>query len=72
MKSVWLLSHVHVFDAGHEDLKLIGVFATAEEAEAARIQVAEQVGFRDCPDNFSIEEHSLGRIGWLEGYVTLE
>ena len=36
MRSVWLLHHVHEFEDGHEDGKLIGVFATREEAESAQ------------------------------------
>jgi hypothetical protein len=72
MRSVWLLHHVHEFEDGHEDVKLIGVFATHEDAEAARRWVAGQPGFRDLSEGFSIDEAELGQIGWLEGYVTLE
>lgn len=71
MKSVWLLHHVHEFEDGHEDVKLIGVFTTRKEAEAAQRRVADQPGFRDLPDGFSIDEAEVGQIGWLEGYVTV-
>jgi len=71
MKSVWLLCHVHEFDDGHEDFKLIGVFETQESAVEARARVADQPGFREFPDAFSIDEHRLGVMGWLEGYVTI-
>jgi len=71
MKSVWLLCHVHAFDDGHEDVKLIGVFETAAEAANARARIANLAGFKDSPEGFSIDEHRLGVIGWLEGYVTL-
>jgi hypothetical protein len=71
MKSVWLLHHVHEFEDGHEDVKLIGVFATRDEAEAAQRRVAGQ-GFRDLPEGFSIDEAALGQIGWLEGFVVLQ
>ena len=71
MKSVWLLYHVHEFDDSHEDVKLIGVFETAAEAVSARARVASQPGFKNRPEGFSIDEHRLGVIGWLEGYVTL-
>ncbi|HXU69388.1 MAG TPA: hypothetical protein VN947_08665 [Polyangia bacterium] len=70
MKSVWLLHHVHAFEDGHEDVKLIGVFATRDEAEAARLRVADQPGFRDLLVGFSINENVLGHIAWLEGFVT--
>jgi hypothetical protein len=72
VKSVWLLHHVHEFDDGHEDVKLIGVFEPQEQAEAAQARVASQPGFRDLPSGFSIDEAVIGRIGWAEGYVTLQ
>jgi hypothetical protein len=71
MKSVWILHHVHEFKAGHEDVKLIGVFETAEGADAARVRVSNQPGFKDYPEGFFIDKHMLGMLGWVEGYVTL-
>jgi hypothetical protein len=44
--------------------------ATRDEAEAAQRRVADQPGFRDLPDGFSVDEAELGQIGWLEGFVT--
>jgi hypothetical protein len=73
MSTVFLLQHVHQFDDGHEDLKLIGVFSSQALARAAQRQVAEQPGFRDLPDGFDISEHRVdGDIAWREGYVTLQ
>ena len=71
MKSVWLLCHVHEIDDSHVDVKLIGVFETPAEAANARARVVNQPGFKERPEGFSIDEHRLGAIGWLEGYVTL-
>ena len=71
MKSVWLLHHTHEFEDGHEDVKLVGVFVTREEAEGARSRVADQPGFREMPEGFSIDEHALGQLDWLEGHVSL-
>lgn len=73
MNSVFLLQHVHQFDDGHEDVKLIGVFSTGELARAAQQKVAGQPGFRELPEGFSINEHQVdGHIGWLDGYVTVQ
>jgi hypothetical protein len=73
MTTVYLLQHVHEFDDGHEDVKLIGVFSSEALAVEAKRRVRDQPGFRDLPDGFCISEHRVdGPIGWTEGYVTLE
>lgn len=73
MAIVYLLEHVHEFENGHEDVKLIGVFSSEVLAQAAQRQVADQPGFRDLPEGFCISEHEVdSRIGWLEGYVTIQ
>lgn len=73
MNTVFLLHHVHEFDDGHEDVKLIGVFSTEALARAAQQKVADQPGFRERPAGFSIDEHQVDdHIGWLEGYVTVQ
>lgn len=73
MSTIFLLQHVHAFDDGHEDVKLIGVFSSKELALAAQQKVADQPGFRELPEGFSIDEHHVnGHIGWLEGYVTVQ
>ena len=73
MSTVFLLQHVHEFDDGHEDVKLIGVFSSEALARAAQQRVSDQPGFRDLPDGFDISEHRVdGNIGWPEGYVTVQ
>lgn len=72
MESVWLLQHVHAFDDGNEDVKLIGVYVSREDAEAAQRTVWQMPGFRETPEGFSISEHRLGVTGWTEGFVTVE
>lgn len=64
MSTVFILQHVHEFDDGHEDVKLIGVFSSEALAHTAQQQVADQPGFRDLPDGFEICEHQVdGDIG---------
>lgn len=46
---VYLLWHVHEMPDGEDDVKLIGVYATAEDVEAARLRVLPLPGFRDLP-----------------------
>lgn len=54
-----------------EDSELrIGTYATVEEAEAAIARLCGKPGFVDYPEGFQIEEITLGRTGWTEGFVT--
>lgn len=68
---VFLLWHVHEMPDGEEDSKLIGVYATAEDAEAARLRVLPQPGFRDLPEGFQVSQYTVGEDQWTEGYVTV-
>jgi len=68
---VFLLWHVHEMPDGEEDAKLIGVYATAEDAEAARLRVLPQPGFRDSPEGFQVSRYPIGQDHWTEGYVTM-
>ncbi len=72
MDQVWTLHHVHEFDDGHECVKLIGIFSSESLALAAERKVQDQPGFRDLPDGFEINAHSLDQLGWLEGYITIQ
>jgi hypothetical protein len=69
--TVFLLQHVHEWDDGHEDVKLIGVYSSAAAAQRGLEVVKGQPGFCQCPDGFSIDEHTLDQTSWLEGYVTI-
>jgi hypothetical protein len=72
MPSVYLLHHVHEFNDGHEDVKLIGVYSTRTNARAALDRVKDQPGFRQCPEGFEVSEVEVDQSGWLEGYVTVD
>ena len=68
---VYLLWHVHAMPDGEDDAKLIGVYATAQDAEQAKQRVLPQPGFRDLPDGFEICRYTVGEDQWTEGYVTV-
>ena len=70
MTKVYLLHHVHEFDDGHEDVKLIGVFRTFEKAQETMEGHKKLEGFRDYIEGFSIDECTLDRVGWTEGFIT--
>ncbi len=72
MTTVFMLSHVHEFEDGHEDLKIIGFYSSKMKAEEVLAKVQDQPGFRSHPKGFSIDEFTVdsGHIVWPEGYVT--
>jgi hypothetical protein len=70
MDTVFVLRHVHEFDDGHEDLKIIGIYRTRQDAESVLEWVKEQPGFRLHVEGFSIDEWPLNQTGWREGFST--
>ncbi|MCC8962090.1 hypothetical protein H8A95_07090 [Bradyrhizobium sp. Pear76] len=70
MNVVFLLWHSHeIGDRGTDD-KLIGVYSSEAEAEAAKARKLKYEGFRDEPDGFLIDKYELDRDYWSEGYIT--
>jgi hypothetical protein len=67
---VFLLWHVHEMPDGEGDAKLIGVYATAEDAESARLRVRSQPGFRGSPEGFEVSRYEVGKDHWTEGYIS--
>lgn len=68
---VFLLWHTHEMPDGEEDDKLIGVYASAEDAEAAKLRALPRPGFRDHPEGFQISRYTVGEDQWTEGYITV-
>jgi len=68
---VYVLQHVHEFEDGEEDVKMIGVYSTQEQAELAVRRMRLQPGFSDTPEGFCIDRYPLDRDHWPEGYVTV-
>jgi len=53
-----------------DDPKILGIFSSQERA-AARIELARgEPGFRDEPDCFLVDEHTLDEDLWTGGFVT--
>ncbi len=68
---VYVLQHVHDLGDGEEDVKMIGVYSTHEQAELAVERVRLQPGFCDAPDAFCIDLYPLDKDNWEEGYITV-
>ena len=71
MREVYLVQHVHLFEHGTEDIKVIGVYRTREAADAAIERLGTQPGFRDSKDTFCVDAYELDIDHWIEGYVTV-
>ena len=68
---VFVLHHVHTFDEGDEDVKMIGVYSSSALATLAIERLRLQPGFCDAPDGFTIDKYSVDVDHWEEGYVTI-
>lgn len=71
MDEVFVLWHVHEFDEGQEDAKLIGIYRTRQDAEAAIKRARAKPGFKDTPQGFEICPYNLNQDHWSEGYTTV-
>jgi hypothetical protein len=71
MNVVFLLWHSHALGKGETDDKLIGVYSSETEAEAAKSRKLQYEGFRDVPDGFLIGAYELDRDYWSDGYITV-
>jgi hypothetical protein len=61
----------HSYKAGDAaDHKLVGVYSTHAEAEAAIMRKLQFEGFRDYPSGFLIDPYVLDRDAWSEGFVS--
>ncbi|AFL87136.1 hypothetical protein Terro_0804 [Terriglobus roseus DSM 18391] len=69
LNSVFAVWHRHEVGTASDE-KLIGVYASVPEAEAAIARVANKPGFRDTMSGFEIQEYVIGRDGWTEGFIS--
>ena len=70
MPTVFILQHERPEnDEYWEDVKFIGAFSSKATAEEAIEQLRKQPGFKDYPDDFSIDEYTIDEFEWKEGFV---
>lgn len=72
--TVFVLEHARYKDDDSandiEDFKLIGVFTSEQQAQAAIEQLKSQPGFIDYPNGFHIDAYPLGQINWSQGFMS--
>ena len=69
MNSAFTLHHVRADDECGDDAKLSGVYRSRDAANAAIARLSFQLGFRDHPDGFTVDEYELDKDHWCEGFV---
>lgn len=67
IKSVFLLQYGYEMDK-IEETKIIGIFSSKEIAEQVLIKYKSLPGFKDYPDSFFIDECTIDKSYWEEGF----
>jgi hypothetical protein len=68
---VYVLQHIHEMGRGVEDVKLIGVYSSRENAQATIERLSRTPGFSDAVAGFHIDEYQIDQDQWVEGYSTV-
>jgi len=68
---VFIVHHCYEPSPDREEIKLIGVYSTLENARAAVARLQIQPGFADYIDGFSIDGIDVDKDHWTEGFVTI-
>jgi hypothetical protein len=78
MTVAFVLQHLHIFEDGSDDVKLIGIYSSRQAGEAAVERLRSQPGFCDYPElvdeegaGFYLSEYKVDKDHWSEGYVTV-
>lgn len=69
--TVYLLQHVHRLPSAEDDIKIVGVYSSRVQAEAAIVRLSQQPGFSELKSGFHIDGYELDKDHWAEGFVTV-
>lgn len=85
MDQVFLLQHLQIHDDGDEDVKIIGIYSSREQAQSAIARLRTKPGFADHPQlrdaaiddegnesGFYIDPYTLDEDNWTEGYTLID
>ncbi len=70
MTTVFVLHHVRKDDEFGDYPKLIGVYSTGASADAAKVRLSTEPGFREHPAGFEVEEYVLDMDDWDGGFIS--
>ncbi|MGV8040648.1 MAG: hypothetical protein AB2L07_11390 [Thermoanaerobaculaceae bacterium] len=71
MSVVYVLLHSHEIQEDKEDIKLIGVYSSAERGRESITRLSSQPGFRESPEGFHLEPYEVDVDNWTEGFATV-
>lgn len=70
MNNVFILQHERPeTETSMEDVKFIGAYSSEAAALAAIERLKSLPGFRDFPNEFTIDAYELDKDHWVEGFV---
>ena len=72
LTKVYLLHFIYEFEDGHEDVILLGVFSSKNEARTALMGLKNKFKSKFLQKQFIIDENKVDRLSWEEGFVTLD
>lgn len=56
----YVIYHIHIFEDGNEDYKIIGIFSSYDKALEVKEKCSSELpGFKDFPEGFCIEEFEV-------------
>ena len=70
MTTAFVLWHVRKDDEYGENAKLIGVYSSRDNANAAIARLNGEPGFRDHPAGFQISEYPVDKDHWVAGFIS--
>ncbi|MER7756215.1 hypothetical protein [Kitasatospora sp. NPDC097643] len=56
------------WDDNEDDVKVLGLYATRESAEARIARARELPGFRETPEGFAIHPYVVDEVRWPAGF----
>jgi hypothetical protein len=70
MDKVYILQHERPKTEDRmEDVKLIGAYSSEASAQAAIERLRTQPGFREYPNDFTIDAYKIDKDHWIEGFI---
>jgi hypothetical protein len=72
LKKIYFLDYVYEFDDGHEDIRLLGVFSSKEKAKIALQNITNNHKYKKIKKYIVMSEDFINRLGWTDGFVTLD
>ncbi|MGW6424418.1 DUF7336 domain-containing protein [Nocardia sp. NPDC055053] len=70
MDEIFVVDHWYELEDGEEVIRTIGLYSSELKASDAVDRMKKLPGFRDRPDNFSVDRYTVGKDHWTGGFVS--